>query len=89
MTEAQKAARSDVLLTLAEESGKRFRERFIGQSMEVLLEEQKIIGGKKYMVGHTKEYVQVALETEEDLSNTIINGTAVGFLTKDILLLNF
>ncbi len=89
LTEAQKAARSEVLLTLAEERGKCFRERFIGQHLEVLLEEQKDIGGRKYMVGHTKEYVQVALETDEDLSNTIVRGTAAGFLTQDILLLNF
>lgn len=89
LTEAQKAARSDVLLALAEERGRSFRERFIGQQIEVLLEEQKDIGGKKYMVGHTKEYVQIALETDEDLSNTIVSGTATGFLTQDILLLNF
>ena len=89
LTEAQKAARSEVLLELAKESGRRFRERFIGQRIEVLLEEQKIIGGKKYMVGHTKEYVQAAMETNADLSNTIISGMADGFLTKDILLLNF
>lgn len=89
LTEAQKAARSDVLLALAQERGKCFRERFIGQCLEVLLEEKKNIGGKNYMVGHTKEYVQVALETEEDLSNTIVSGEATGFLTRDILLLNF
>lgn len=89
LTEAQKAARSDVLLALAEESGKRFRERFIGQYLEVLLEEQKNIGGKNYMVGHTKEYVQVALKTEEILSNSIVRGEPTGFLTQDILLLNF
>ena len=89
LTEAQKAARSDVLLELAKESGKRFRERFIGQQLEVLLEEQKNVGGKNYMVGHTKEYVQVAIETEEDLSNTSVVGVATGFLVEDILLLNF
>ena len=89
LTEAQKAERSDVLLELAKESGKRFRERFIGQQLEVLLEEQKNIGGKNYMVGHTKEYVQAALQTDEDLSNTIVSGVATGFLTGDILLLNF
>lgn len=89
LTEAQKAARSDVLLALAQERGKCFRERFIGQQIEVLLEEQKNIGGAKYMIGHTKEYVQVALKTDEDLSNTIVSGTASGFLTQDILLLNF
>ena len=89
LTEAQKAARSDVLLELAGERGKAFRERFIGQQIEVLLEEQKSIGGRKYMVGHTKEYVQAALETEEDLSNTVVTGEAAAFLTEDILLLNF
>lgn len=89
LTEAQKAARSDILLALAQENGKRFRERFIGHQLEVLLEEQKIINGKKYMVGHTKEYVQVALETDADLSNVIVKGETTGFLTKDILLLNF
>ncbi len=89
LTEAQKAARSDVLLALAQENGKRFRERFIGHQLEVLLEEQKIIDGKKYMVGHTKEYIQVALKTDADLSNAIVTGEAIGFLTKDILLLNF
>ena len=89
LTEAQKAERSDVLLELAKESGKCFRERFIGHRIEVLLEEQKNIAGKKYMVGHTKEYVQVAVETEEDLSNTIVMGEAAAFLTEDILLLNF
>ncbi len=89
LTEAQKAARSEVLMELAKERGKCFRERFIGQQIEVLLEEQKMIDGKKCMVGHTKEYVQVAMETEKDLSNTIVTGEAVGFLTQDILLLNF
>ena len=89
LTEAQKAARSEVLMELARERGKCFRERFIGQQIEVLLEEQKMIDGKKCMVGHTKEYVQVAMETEKDLSNTIVTGEAVGFLTQDILLLNF
>jgi len=89
LTEAQKAERSEVLSEIAQECGKAFRERFIGRQIEVLLEEQKIIDGKKYMVGHTKEYVQAALETDEDLSNTIVTGTALCFLTRDILMLNF
>jgi len=89
LTEAQKAERSEVLSEIAQERGKAFRERFIGRQIEVLLEEQKIIDGKKYMVGHTKEYVQAALETDEDLSNTIVTGTALCFLTRDILMLNF
>ena len=89
LTDAVKAKRSDVLLTLAQERGKSFREQFVGQMVEVLFEEQKEINGKLYMTGHTKEYVQVALETTEDLSNRMIKGAVSGFLTDDILLLNF
>ena len=89
LTDAVKAARSDVLLTLARENGKTFRKQFVGQTVEVLLEEQKEINGRLYMMGHTKEYVQVAVETTEELSNRMISGFVSGFLTDDILLLNF
>ena len=89
LTDAVKAKRSDVLLALAEENGKAFRKQFVGRDVEVLLEEQKEINGKLYMTGHTKEYVQVALETKENLSNRIVKGYVSGFLNDDILLLNF
>ena len=62
---------------------------FVNQSVEVLLEEQKEIDGKLYMTGHTKEYVQVALDTNEDMSNQMVTGYVSGFLTDNILLLNF
>ena len=39
--------------------------------------------------GHTKEYVQAAIETDADLSNRIVSGKASSFLTTDILLLKF
>ena len=89
LTDAKKAERSDVLIALAEKNGHAFRERFIGHTIEVLLEEQKMINGRSYMIGHTKEYVQAAVETDRDLSNRVLSGKAVSFLTEDILLLNF
>jgi threonylcarbamoyladenosine tRNA methylthiotransferase MtaB len=51
----------------------------------VLFEESKQIQGKKYQLGHTVDYVKVALETEEDLVNQIRNVKVKGFLTDDIL----
>ncbi len=87
LTDAKKAERSDVLIEIAETNGRKFRESFTGQEIEVLLEEPKMIDGKRYMVGHTKEYVQAAIETDADLSNEMVRGTAVSFLTTDILLL--
>ena len=89
LTDGQKARRSDVLLELAKESGKAFRENFLGKNVDVLLEEAKMIDGRQYMMGHTKEYIQVAVETTENLANQIINGMITGFLTEDILLLKF
>ena len=85
LTDAQKAARSEVLLKQSAEDAKSYCERRIGTEQEVLFEEQKQISGKTYMVGHTKEYVQIALQTEENLSNQIITGTVTGFLDEGML----
>lgn len=85
LTDAQKAARSEILLKQSAEDAKSYCERRIGTEQEVLFEEQKQISGKTYMVGHTKEYVQIALQTEENLSNQIITGTVTGFLDEGML----
>lgn len=89
LTDAVKALRSDVLLELAQKNGKAFREQFVGQTVDVLLEETKEINGRLYMTGHTKEYIQAAVETTKDMANSMVRGTITGFLTDEILLLNF
>lgn len=89
LTDAVKALRSDVLLELAQKNGKAFREQFVGQTVDVLLEETKEINGRLYMTGHTKEYIQAAVETAENMANAMVRGTITGFLTDEILLLNF
>ena len=89
LTDAVKALRSDVLLELAQKNGKAFREQFVGQTVDVLLEETKEINGRLYMTGHTKEYIQAAVETAENMANSMVRGTITGFLTDEILLLNF
>ena len=45
---------------------------FFGTQQEVLMEEAIVRDGITYQVGHTKEYVKIALESEEDLSNQMI-----------------
>lgn len=57
-----------------------FREYYIGKEEAVLFEEEKEIDGKTYMVGHTKEYVKVALEVGSENVSTI--------LANDILMVN-
>lgn len=70
--EPVKTRRSDVLLRLTEENSRAYRERLLGSTVEVLMEEAYVSGGKEYQVGHTKEYVRVAVERKEPLTNRIV-----------------
>lgn len=83
-----KTERSNILLSLEREQSRRFRQHFIGRTVEVLMEEPAVIDGKSYMTGHTKEYVKVALETQENLSNRMITGRAEGFMGESMLIMN-
>ena len=56
-----------------------------------MFEEEKEIQGSKYMIGHTREYVKVAVPMVENadsknLTNVILKVEIVGFLGEDILL---
>lgn len=85
--DAVKQERSALLLALRREQSKHFRERKIGTFAEVLFEEKKEIDGKIYQIGHTPEYIKVAKETAENLSNCLTRGKINGFLTEEILLM--
>ncbi len=80
-----KTIRSNILLELEKKQSKEFRAYFVGKEVEVLFEETKEIGGKAYQIGHTKDYVKVALFTEENLANRIRTVKISGFLTDEIL----
>ena len=82
-----KTERSNRLLALAEEQSTAYRRSLIGSNVEVLMEEEKEIQGKKYQIGYTKTYVKTALETTEDLRNQFIEGTAVALLDEEYLLI--
>ena len=60
LSEDIKNKRSDVLLDLALEGAGRYMKSHIGRTEEVLLEEEKTILGKRYMIGHTPDYIPVA-----------------------------
>lgn len=85
MPDDVKTIRSNLLLELEKKQSKEFRAYFVGKEVEVLFEETKEIGGKAYQIGHTKDYVKVALLTEEELANQIRTVKISGFLTDEIL----
>ena len=80
-----KTKRSNILLSLEKEMSLEFREQFINTVTEVLLEEPVIINNKKYIVGHTKEYVKVALDDDTLKFNQIIGGKITGKLNDNVL----
>lgn len=81
-----KHTRSNELLQLNEKNSAKYLQAHIGQKMEVLMEEQIILDGVTYFVGHTKEYIKVAVKTEEDLTNQFVNVKTVKILKEMILL---
>jgi len=80
-----KTERSSRLLEMEAEQSKAFRSFYIGREAEVLFEESKTINGRVYQLGHTRDYVKVALETEENLANQIRTVKVDAFLNNEIL----
>lgn len=71
--EQVKTVRSNELLQLDEKKRRKYEESFVGTEVEVLMEESVELDGKTVQVGHTKEYVKIALQTDEKLQNQLIN----------------
>lgn len=83
--EQVKAVRSDELLALTERMSREYRESFLGQEKEVLLEEKVTVDGVDYLAGYTKEYVRAAVPWDETRKGTMITGYLDGFLTEEII----
>ena len=81
-----KTARSNALLDLEKEMSHKYREAFLHNEVEILFEEEKMVGGRRCQIGHTKEYIRGVFETEENLSGQILSGQLTQFLEPDILL---
>jgi len=86
LTDAVKTVRSNRLMELEEMQSREFRSFYIGKEAEVLFEERKEIDGRIYQIGHTKDYVKVALMTEENLANQIRMVKINAFLNNEILM---
>ncbi len=90
--EPMKAQRSGQLLDMEKQQSEAFRRRYIGRTVEVLLEEERRMEGRTYCIGHTKDYVKVAVDTTErtEKDGIAVNGLAEvhvrGFLTDEILM---
>lgn len=85
-----KTKRSEELFALEQKHSVEFRAYYVGKEVEVLLEEEKEVDGARYMLGHTRDYVKVALPAGERAgelqSNRVVRCLVQGFLTDEIML---
>lgn len=75
--------RSADMIAMGADMSHDYREEEIGKNVEVLFEEDRMIDGRKYCVGHTREYVLCASETARP--GQLVTGKPDSFLTDDIL----
>ena len=66
-----KEERSRKLIELSNKNEQEYNKGYIGKEVEVLFEEPHIENEKKYMKGHTTNYIVVKLETNDNLDNVI------------------
>lgn len=85
--EQEKTKRSQILLEMTKRQKEAYENQFIGEEVEVLLEETYDENGIVYFVGHTKRYQKVAVKGNDLQSNCIVkvkiedrlsNGLLVG-----------
>ena len=84
-----KNLRSEQLFQLEKMQSQSFRSRYIGREAEILLEETKEIQGQCFYLGHTKDYVKIAVPYVENVdifrSGQILKVAVGSFLTDEIL----
>lgn len=81
-----KTLRSEDLIKTGEELTKEFRQAKIGQDTTVLFEEKILLDNKEYWVGHTVDYIKIAVPEKENLEGQIRKVNVKDFLTNEIML---
>lgn len=80
-----KNSRSDCLLDLENKMRHEYYESFYGKTREVLFEEAMRLKGTDYYVGHTREYLYVAVASKEDLSGQILPCKILNAINHDFV----
>lgn len=86
LTDKEKSARSEILIKEADVRSRSFREYYIGKEAEVLFEEFIELDGEKFLTGYTREYVKVAVKSDDEtLLNTIASVKISNFITDELV----
>ena len=79
------SVRSEKLIALGERMKDDFLEACKDQEQIVLIEEETEIDGKKYMTGHSKNYIRCAFEMDGLVPNMVIKGTINSKLNEEFV----
>ena len=84
--EPVKAERSDVLLELEKTMSEEYRRLWLGETVDLLLEEESEIDGKPVMTGCTREYVKCVVEKKPGMEKgMMVRGTASKLLDGGVM----
>lgn len=86
LSNKDKTRRVNLLLSMQEPIRRKFLEEKIGKEVEVLIESEFEHENKRYVLGHSKEYIKVALPYIEKVRNMIIPAKLISFIKDDIIL---
>jgi len=85
VTDAQKGIRSRELLEKVKMLRERYFSQYLNKTVEILIEETIELEGRKYDIGHSKEYIKVALEYVPNRVNTMVSGRIKHKIHEDLV----
>ena len=80
-----KTRRSNELIAVADVLSKEYKAHFMGRIEKILIEEEVLIEGKNYKIGHNERYLKLAVPSAGQDANTILEVKVLSDLTEDIL----
>jgi threonylcarbamoyladenosine tRNA methylthiotransferase MtaB len=84
--EEVKNQRSNELIAISETMSKEYKDLFLGKIEKILIEEQVTIDGRNYQVGHNERYLKLAVYSDVDLTNQLIQVRVGNKLSEEIML---
>lgn len=81
-----KTARSNELIRLEQELSLKYRQARLHKETEILFEEEKVIEGERWQIGHSREYIKAACKAAESYSGKLRKGELTEFLSPDLLI---
>ena len=83
--ESIKTIRSEELLAIEKAMSMKYRQSALNTLQEVLLEEEMSMNGNSYFIGHTREYIKIAVPSRNHQPNILVEVIPKKMLTDEIL----